>query len=451
MSFWSWLGSLFHNTTPPPSTPIHKAIGLVVAFNGTPLVGVKAALDGVSAPFPPTDATGYAVMDVPISLTASQLTLTVPTFQTYSVHVDLPMENVQLRVGAPRDLARPQDLILPGLQSLHFDPSGISLRDLAKIRGAMWTVRGPWRFGPRPGSPDNITAMEYIYVYGDPNNASVLTNEQKAMLDTYLAQGYTHVAFGPINAQSYHGQYPDTDFTSPDMFEKWLDWLQMFWDHGLAPICFLHPDGGSFEDTVAMYDHLIRGNPRAQRLMRIVVPTGWEPVKYEWSSTTWAKFCAWARDLLPNALVLIHTVSDVDAPVGTDANGDDNGRPNGEGWSRVTPHIHGWLIQNGAYSVPPSQDPTLAQNFAAQFDQGALGAQLHGAAWHFINGVSGWPQGSAWSPTERIYIYNAECTSYEAYWHNIPYSTSTAWGDLAMKSGADGYLDGGTVPVPGRS
>ena len=43
------------------------------------------------------------------------------------------------------------------------DPSNVSLRTIAAVRGAMWTVRGPWRFGPRPGDPSNITALEYIY------------------------------------------------------------------------------------------------------------------------------------------------------------------------------------------------------------------------------------------------------------------------------------------------
>lgn len=333
----------------------------------------------------------------------------------------------------------------------HVDPSNIPLRELARIRGAMWTVRGPWRFGPRPGSPDNITALEYIHSYGDPLNAFTLNGEQSAMLETYKRSGLTHVAYGPPCAQSYHGQYPDTDFsTSPELFNVFLDWLQMFWDHQLTPVVFMHKDGDDFDAHLARWDHLIRGNARAQKLIRIIVPTGWEPTRYDWSSVTWAKFCAWAREVLPNALVLIHTVADVDAPVGTDPFGDDNGKPNGAGWARVAPHIHGWLIQNGAYTTGPAANPTLARNFAGQFDRGAIGADTHGAAWHFLNGIAGWPRGSAWGPSEMMYLYNAECTSYEAYWRNLPEADSAAWGDLAMKSGADGYLDDGNAAVWGR-
>src|SRR5262249_53259452 len=127
------------------------------------------------------------------------------------------------------------------------DPSKIPLRQLAAIRGAMWTVRGPWRFGPRPGDPSNITALEYIYSYGDPYNPNAkggafnLNDEQKAMMKTYCDGGYTHSCFGPVTAQSYHGQYPDFLFNNPQTFDRWLDWVQMFWNHGVAPVLFLHP------------------------------------------------------------------------------------------------------------------------------------------------------------------------------------------------------------------
>ena len=61
------------------------------------------------------------------------------------------------------------------------------------------------------------------------------------------------------------------------------------------------------------------------------MPTGWEPTRYDWSSVTWAKFFQWGHELMPNALILGHTVTDVDAMVGTDALGDDNGKGNEQG------------------------------------------------------------------------------------------------------------------------
>jgi len=338
------------------------------------------------------------------------------------------------------------------------DPSKIPLRQLAAIRGAMWTVRGPWRFGPRPGDPSNITALEYIYSYGDPYNPTAkggafnLNDEQKAMMKTYCDGGYTHSCFGPVTAQSYHGQYPDFLFNNPQTFDRWLDWVQMFWNHGVAPVLFLHPDGASLEETKALYDPLIRNNTRAQQLMRIIVPTGWEPTRYDWSSNTWAAFCQWGHEVLPNALILIHTVPDVDAPGGTDARGDDNGKGNNTVWARVVPHIHGWLTQSTAFETPDVHgDPNHPQNtnydnWAALFDRHVRGSYYD----RFHNGYAGWPTNSLWG-NEPIYLYAGEYCSYWEYWHNRPYTEGVNWGNRAVSVGADGYLDSGSVPVPVRT
>jgi hypothetical protein len=200
-----------------------------------------------------------------------------------------------------------------------------------------------------------------------------------------------------------------------------------------------------------MVDRLITHNARAQRLIRIVVMPGWEPSKYEWSSVTWAKYGALARRALPNALSLIHTVPDVDAPGGTDALFDDNGKGNGTVWARVAPYFHGWLIQNGPYDFAPTDRPDVAAQFAAQFMPDGDGARYHGAAWHFAHRIDGWPNSSAWGEGIPLCLYGAEQSSYSAYWNNRPADAGrAAWGDLAVASGACGYLDGGTVAVPVR-
>lgn len=306
-------------------------------------------------------------------------------------------------------------------------------------------------FGNRPNQPDNIIATTYFDNY--------TPIQQEAIARCLKSIGITHVVVGGlIDWWAYHGQYIGHDYTTPEGFDKFLDIHQWFYDHDLQPVTFIHVDGASFEETKALVDRLIVGNPRAQKLIRIVVMSGWEPAKYEWSSCTWAKYVRLARDALPNALNLIHTVSDVDAPVGTDAlcNDDDktwNPGGNGAGWKRVIDAgLHGWLIQNGPYEAAPT-DPNWtdkAREFAAQFKKDGDGALYHGVAWHF-GGPGGWTADSAWGPGIPICLYNAESTAYDAYWANRPNEAGRAgWGDLAVASGACGYLDGGTVPVPVR-
>lgn len=339
------------------------------------------------------------------------------------------------------------------LKAIHVDPSNVPLSQLAAIRGAMWPNASACPglllpFGPRPGQPDNIIATDFFANYS--------SSEQLAIVNCLRSRGFTHVVMGPIvDAGGYHGQYAPHDWhwedaahLTGDNFDKFLDIAQYFWDHQLTPIVFVHPDGWTLDETTSAFTSLLQ-LPRAQKLIRIVVPTGWEPTRYDWSSCTWAGFAQWARQTLPNALVLLHTVNDVDAPAGTDSLCDDNGKPNGEAWARVAPFVHGWLIQNGAYKTAPDADPVLARNFASQFMANGDGASLHGPRWHFVNGISGWPTTSAWG-NQPIRLYAGETTSFEGYWSNMPEAWRVAWGDLAMRSGADGYLDGGTVAVPVR-
>ncbi|HKE43895.1 MAG TPA: hypothetical protein VKB41_05090 [Steroidobacteraceae bacterium] len=338
------------------------------------------------------------------------------------------------------------------------DPSTLSLRQIAAIRGAMWTVRGAWQYGPRPGQPSNVTALEYLYSYGDPYNpmalggAFNLNDEQQAMLRTYCSFGYTHACIGPVTAQSYRGHYPDYFFDTPERFECFLDWLQCLWDYHLIPIVFMHPDNWTLEQTQELYEPLIRGNARAQRLIRACVPSGWEPAYYNWSSETWARYFEWGHDLLPDALICCHTVPDVDAPGGTDELGDDNGAGNDKVWARVCPTIHGWLHQASSFANPNEHGdpnhPTKSNydNWADLFAADCPYSFYN--RFHF--GYAGWPTCSLWGPNEPIYLYAGEYCAYWNYHDNRAYAEGEAWGDRAVSVGADGYLDSGAGTVPQR-
>lgn len=310
--------------------------------------------------------------------------------------------------------------ITPSASSLHVDPSSFPFGDLARVRGAMWSARLAVPFGPRPGRPDNVIATAYFDAYSPA--------DQTRIIAALKLRGYTHVVVGPlVDVGGYHHQFPPHDWRGA-AFDRFLDQLQTFWDNGLDPVVFIHPDGWTFERTRDEFTPLLK-TERAQRLIRIVVPSGWEPTRHGWSSCTWSAFADWARQTLPNALVLIHTVADADAPSGSDARCRDASAA--DAWARVAPHIHGWLIQNGPFTTAPVGDSALARGFAAHFRANPT-------------------RDSAWGPGVPILLYAGEQTAYSSYWKDLPEAASRAWGDLAMAAGADGYLDGGTVDVPRR-
>lgn len=332
----------------------------------------------------------------------------------------------------------------------HFDPSVLPLQSLIGIRGAMWPQTlgacGNLSLGPRPGQDTNIVGTPFIMEYPPA--------EQQCIVDQiFKARGYKNVVMGPlVDSDGYHGIWQPNDWRGGN-FSKFLDSVQFFWDNGLQPVVFIHPDGWGLDQTKSELTALLQ-QPRARALLRIVVPSGWEPAGYNWSSCTWAGYFEWGRNVLPNAMILMHNAvkgdgSPYDAPVGTDALCDDNGKPNGEGWTRVAPFLHGFLIQYDLFSgaPTPTSDPVLAKNFAGQYVPDGIGAEVHGFRWHFVNGISGWPTFSAWGPVP-IKLYYGEGTAYGRFWQGLPESTGVLWGDYSITAGgADGYLDSGSVPV----
>src|SRR5215471_1341128 len=211
-----------------------------------------------------------------------------------------------------------------------FNPDDAKMSDLRRIRGAIWpNCNGELvlPLGPRPGRSDNIIATNYLFRYPE--------EVREPMAALLRRRGYWNVDTGPAVGDyvGYHGQYPNPDpwdlNASPQehqrQWDKHLDEHQWWWDRGFAPAEFLHPDGWSFEQTRDFFTPFLL-QPRTQHLFKIVVPTGWEPTRYDWSNKTWCMFFEWARQCLPKALLPVHTVSDVDACVGTDENGDDNNR-----------------------------------------------------------------------------------------------------------------------------
>ena len=328
------------------------------------------------------------------------------------------------------------------LVSSHVDPTSVSLQQLAAIRGAMWTTRWDGAYGPRPGQPDNILATVFYEAY-EPS-------ERQRMLEIYKSRGYTHAVTGPLaGGDCYHGQFPcRTAVPTQAEFDAYLDTMQEWWDAGIIPIHFAKPDNWSLADMEQL-DQYYR-QPRAQKLLRVVVYTGWEPTRYGWSNATWVRFLQHAAELFPNALRLVHTVTDVDALVGEDENGVDTDRlSNAESWHRVTPYLHGWLVQLGAFECAAciaDNGQTNFQNFKDIFNPTLRGSYPD----RFQHGYAGWPTFSAWGQGQPLRVYAGEYAAYWSYWNNRPEAEAQDWGDAAMAAGADGYLDGGRAAVPVR-
>lgn len=321
------------------------------------------------------------------------------------------------------------------LEAAHYNPASVPLEQLARIRGAMWTETWACDLGPRPWQPNNICATDFLWNYSEAQRAALVQNLRSL--------GYTHAVIGPIvDSDGYHGAWTPNDWRGK--FEQFLDMAQYLWDAGLAPVVFIHPDNWTLEQTQQLTP--LFQSERAQRLLRIIVPAGWEPTKYEWSNATWTAYMQWGRQTFPNALILLHTVCDVDAPVGTDARGDDNGKPNAEGWVRIAPYLHGWLTQSCTFENPTGYDDPPYSNFenwTRLFNPNVRGSYQD----RFRNGYAGWPRGSAWGPTTPLKVYAGEYQAYPVFWQGGKKETARQWGDAAIAQGADGYLDGGSVPV----
>ena len=319
-----------------------------------------------------------------------------------------------------------------------FDPATLPLTQLAKIRGAMWTLRMNLPMGPRPNQDDNILAMDYYYLYGPADRAR--------MRARYKAPGFTHAVTGPlIDLGGYHGAWPRQTVLTQPIWDAYLDCMEEWRHDGITPVHFVKPDNWTLADVRARLEPFYR-QPRAQALLPILVPGGWEPTRYGWSTRTWAAFADWAADVNPNALILAHSVEDVDALKGTDALYNDEPESNGQSWQYVAPHYHGWLIQLGGFGqiahervFSQSELDTWRTNLAAYFRD---------AVQRFHHGKHGWPTGSRFGQTTPLKLYYGEGGSY-AFYSNQTISEALVWsfGDIAIANGADGYLDGGTVSL----
>lgn len=300
------------------------------------------------------------------------------------------------------------------------DPFSIPTEDLLNFRGAIWTARAKVPFGPRPMQDDNICAMDYFESYNE--------TDQKTMLDAYVkTRGYRHAPFGPLVDPGYHDQYPGVDFrTNPAWY---AGQMQKMWDGGAYPVLFMTPDnspstGGPW--TLAECETLtpLFQMPEFQRVVRLVVPYGWEPGGYEISNQDWVDRFAWARRCFPKAIMGIHMIADFDAPIG----GPDGQPPinmtKQQAWTNVANAGCQFFLDQVAGYIEGPEVPTQA------FIDG-----MSERVRYFVQHFRDWG-------IDLSYI-GGEYGAYANYWKNYAEQYAVSIGKLVLDNGGRGFFDGG--------
>lgn len=323
----------------------------------------------------------------------------------------------------------------------HLDPATYSVDQLLRFRGSLFTVS-------EPGIPTFNTPGHSIFFY----SAGYSPADRQKVYAAWKARGYTHGPIGPFLDPGYHGQVPAMDFRqNPDAA---ADILEEVWDAGLIPIVFVIPDhagpeGGWAEGHVWSIEELktlepIYRSERWQKLCRVVV-NGWElqGSKYGWSNAQYVEQLSWLADVFPSAVRGLHTIADIEAPVG---NGDDTSQPgmgNGDCWARVAHLIHFWLHQSSALFTPDhvaDNGRTDGQNWLALWDKNAPASFIRRFTDPTVYGD--WPKTCAF-PDRGLTAIPGEYLSIEVYNGRATEAQARDWGHKALLAGATGFMDGG--------
>ena len=421
---------------------MNRAIAVIVRNDaGDPVAGASASMQVSQNAWVmgTTDAEGMVTWPmVANSLANTQLRVSAEGYIPVDESIILNPGNCQIRMGLPPDPGQPNAVVMPALKLAHFDPFTLTLHDLMRVRGGMWVNRAAIPYGPRPGQPDNINAMDYYEHYGPEDRALMRAN--------YTSAGYTHAVTGPmIEPSGYHGHYPT--YPGPltqDWWDRYLDCMQEWWDntdadgnpHPIIPVHFAVTDapGVNIDDNMAMLEPFFL-QERAQRVLRFLV-LAWEPSP--WTNADYVKVATWLRSVFPNAVIAVHLEPDHNAP-GLSAEIADGSLTEAQMWANLAPHIHAFFPQTGNLL---NNDPSDDEDFYEMFDPSVEGSWDH----RFLQGYHGWPTFSA-NPDHGIWTIPSEYKSYKDYWENEPESVARAVGDELMRLGAHGYFDGGTVEV----
>ncbi len=409
---------------PPPKLPdriVVRAVAVVVKDSyGRPLPGAMCNLDGGPDDGMESNADGYALFAVvPASLRDTQLTCAKDGYESASEHRALLTNDNE-------------DLAPIVMRSLHADPWALNDIAVRTYRGSIATVQMNLPYGPRPNRDNNVLFTGMYPSYGAEDRAK--------MRAAYKARGYTHWALGPLNAGSYHGDYPPLDFRSnPDAF---LDLVQELYDDGFIPAIALVPpegDRGYNVNDKLDWDAIERdltpiySSPRFQKLARLVF-FAWEPNPVVDTSAEWLRAVQWMARVFPGAIRAIHFTAGHGAP----CNGSDlrRGMTEATCWAAVAPYLHQFFAQDASmfgWYVDPKRTPWEQWTY-----------NVMDGCRRFSTGYGGFPRSSA-APGRPIDWVWFEFGAYGVYngWNTE--ADAKKYGDVVLATqGCTGVGDGFT-------
>lgn len=325
--------------------------------------------------------------------------------------------------GVDADWIRAQVQASPEWHALH-DPKPVPTRDaILNFRGSL-----------------NITTKGSLNMRGTGSTNGLWhgTPEQQALIiQEYKDRGYTHGPVGPFIDQGYHGLAAPTDFRDDTQRAAIVASIQNLQANGIIPVMFLTPDGWTVNQLRGI-DPIFR--EKVWQDMGICVVNGFEQQgsRYGWSNSQYVEYLSWEKEVFPNAVRGLHTVSGIEAPVG---NGDDTSKPGmslNECWGRLNPLIDFWLTQfdmwDNAWTHVDPNNPDGRTDLEHWYD---LWDRNISAS--FINRFSAT---GTWPLAKDIVPIPGEFWSYGLVWHDLPELQGRGYGAEAIRRGARGAFDG---------
>jgi hypothetical protein len=302
----------------------------------------------------------------------------------------------------------------------------------AYSREALLTFRGALNikmnapFGLRPNQDNNTASTNGLWNYAEA--------DQDRILAAYKTRGYTHGPAGPFIDPGYHDLWPGVDFRDPAQLARVEAAIEKIYAAGITPVIFITPDGWTVDQLRAL-EPIFR-SAKWQTYCQLVV-NGFEQQgsKYGWSNAKYVSYGKWLNDVFPKAVIGLHTISKIEAPVGE---GDDTSKPGmdiASCWRRVADVFDYWLYQDDMWDHPEHVDPanpdgrTDLEHFVSLWDKNDPNS--------FVRRFG---PGGLWE-CSLIPIPGEYC-SYGLVWQDQPESFAREVGRRCIAAGAVGAFDG---------